>query len=95
MKKPPEKRKLATSFQLYPLNRLGRLADAIDEDGRIYADQAWEVLNLAAANGEWTPKKRRGEAQHEYQRRMAEEAERQRAQEAFERAERAWRRGDV
>jgi hypothetical protein len=94
MKKPPAKRRLASSFQLYPLNRLGRLADAMNsDDGRVYADHAWEVLNLAAANGEWTPKKRLGESAHEHQRRMAEEAERERERDQYERAVRAWRKG--
>ena len=90
------RREQALRRRVVALRTLGRLADAMDsDDGRVYADRAWEVLNLAAANGEWTPKKRLGEGQQEYERRRAEERERERDQEQFEAAVEAWRRGDV
>jgi hypothetical protein len=94
VKRPAANRRILSRIPLLRLNRLGRLADAMDEDdGRVYADKAWQVLNLTWANGEWQPKKRLGEAAHDHQRRVAEEAEQEREREQYERAVRAWRRG--
>lgn len=47
---------------MWVLNRLGRLADAIEDDGKVWADTCWRMLAEAQERGEWEPAQKRAPA---------------------------------
>jgi hypothetical protein len=57
----PARRKLASSPQLYAINKVGRLSDVIEADGKVYSDRAWDALAALAEQGLWKPKHNRDE----------------------------------
>jgi hypothetical protein len=51
--------RLASGAQLWRLNQLGILGEALNEEQRVAADRARELLREAAVRGLWAPPPRR------------------------------------
>jgi hypothetical protein len=51
--------RLASGAQLWRLNELGLLGEALKVEERVSADRAGELLGEAAASGLWSPRPRR------------------------------------
>jgi hypothetical protein len=51
--------RLASGAQLWRLNQLGILGQALNAEGRVSADRARELLREAAVRGLWAPRPRR------------------------------------
>jgi hypothetical protein len=51
--------RLASGAQLWRLNELGLLGEALHAEDRLSADRAGELLGEAAARGLWSPRPRR------------------------------------
>jgi hypothetical protein len=54
--------RLASGAQLWRLNELGILGEALKVEERVSADRAGELLREAAARGLWSPRPRRAGA---------------------------------